>query len=105
MGSVFYLFGAREGDLVGVVEALAAVLEIEFECRESSYKGGEYFRNRRGIQGKITVESNWVDDEGYLAESEYPEYSVLIYVSSMRGSAIDAMSRLDGISLLRSEEI
>ncbi|MGW0926055.1 hypothetical protein ACWD3J_44565 [Streptomyces sp. NPDC002755] len=84
---------------------LGGLLGVDLECRESGYKGGEYYRTPRGVKGKVAIQSNWTDGEGYLAEPNYPEYSVLIYVSRAEDHILDTVARLEDIILLKSEEI
>ncbi|MGW3953094.1 hypothetical protein ACWEKM_19760 [Streptomyces sp. NPDC004752] len=82
MGHRYYLYGSSEMSLREVCDALSLSLGVSFKSRESDFKGGRYYLARVQGSEKIAVELNWEDDEGYLAEPEYPEYSTLVYVNA-----------------------
>ncbi|MFG2677366.1 hypothetical protein [Streptomyces sp. NPDC048445] len=87
------------------VEDLSSVLSLNFEERDSSYKGGEYFLARDERVQEVTVESNWEDDEGFMSEPNFKEYSTLVYFNGISDEAWELPSGLRWIVLLRVEEI
>jgi hypothetical protein len=103
MASMFFLFGAKGTPLGRVAEEFGAALGVEMESRDSAYKGGEYYL---GISKgrKVSVESNWMDEEGEMAEPEFRDYDVLVYIESLTSQEISTPSHSDAV-LLRVEEL
>ncbi|MFI1256500.1 hypothetical protein ACH4U6_22390 [Streptomyces netropsis] len=105
MGQVFALYGAKFSSLKEAAEIMAAALGLEFSLHESSYRGGEYFRAHSKGFDKMTVEANWEDSEGYLAEPDYADHSILVYISNPCESVKDALEAIECIRLLRIEDL
>ena len=104
MTSRFWLLGAQ-GSLEAVGERLTRALAVELHRHESGYRGGDYLRGDGPTVQEVIVQTNFEDEEGYLAESEFPESSVLIYLTQ----AIDAPPleslESEGLRVLRFEEL
>jgi hypothetical protein len=92
------------GDLEVAAEMVASVTGEDLEPHSSSYLG-EYFRVATADGGEIVVRENAEDEEGYLAESDFPEQRVLVYLDGVTGSISERLIATDGFSLLRSEEV
>ncbi|WP_307070537.1 hypothetical protein [Streptomyces sp. B3I8] len=86
-------------------DALSASLGIRFDTRESGFKGGEYYLARVGGSGKVTIEANWVDDEGYLAEPDFPNHSTLVYATDLDARMLSALENAAGLPCLRVEHV
>jgi hypothetical protein len=103
MGHRYYLFGSEQMSIKGVRDALSIPLGISFSTRESDFKGGEYYLARFQETGKITIEENWADDEGYLAEPDFPEYLTLVYATSPTAHMLSALENASYLQCLRVE--
>ncbi|MER6386199.1 hypothetical protein ACWDBP_00220 [Streptomyces sp. NPDC001233] len=99
----YCLFGSSGTDLREVCDALEISLGVSFVGRESSFKGGRYYLARAEEFEKITVEANWVDEEGYLAEGEFSAYSTLVYVTNPTGRVLSVLENSDYLQPLRTE--
>ncbi len=102
----FDLYGARSGSLDEVREAIERRLGREFVLHESSYVGGEYFRVA-GPPEEILIQAHIPDDEGYFAEPDFQEWSVLVYVNdSTRWDEVDALlANVKLLHRLRTETV
>ncbi|MCH0561466.1 hypothetical protein [Streptomyces sp. MUM 16J] len=101
----FYLFGYRGSELPEVEAALSGVLGGDFRHRNSSYKGGDYLLFSSAEVQEVTVERNWIDDEGYLAEPDFPEWQVLVYVTNPDNRTLAALQDVAILSQLRLTEL
>lgn len=100
----FWLFGATS-TVASVRDRLSRALSIETTLHESDYRGGEYVLGRSASLREVIIQRNFRDDDGYFAEADYPEISVLVYVT--QGAADPPIPPLDelGLALLRVEEV
>jgi hypothetical protein len=86
-----------------VCDALSASLGISFDSRESDFKGGRYYLARAQGFGKVTIEVNWEDDEGYLAEPDFPKCSTLVYASDPTARMLSVLENAGYLQCLRVE--
>lgn len=98
----FDLYGWRTLPLAVAVQRLTDLLGIPFELHESSYVG-EYYLSRGEVAEKLTVQSNFEDEEGYLIEPDFQGYRTLVYVTAPTEAAMDQLYGLRDLHLLRSE--
>ncbi|MFI9809988.1 hypothetical protein ACIHEJ_37775 [Streptomyces sp. NPDC052301] len=105
MKSRFTLLGAKGLKVPEAAELAGAALKIGLDLRESSYKGGEYFLHRYIDGAEISIEGNVRDEDGVLTESEFPEYSTLIYLNYSRSELEESLSDVREFDLLRSEAV
>lgn len=103
MGHRYYLYGSDQRDIREVCDALSSSMEISFDARESDFKGGRYYLARFQEFGKITVERNLEDDEGYLAESDFPQYSTLVYATAPTERMLSILENAGYLQHLRME--
>ncbi|MEU6593682.1 hypothetical protein ABZ923_31470 [Streptomyces sp. NPDC046881] len=101
----FALFGFKNPDVSVVARLIGDALTVHLDMRESSYKGGEYFLHRDVGGMEISVEANVRDEEGVLAEPDHPDYPVLVYLNHSSLPAESRISEVDGLDLLRVEDI
>ncbi|MFD8423536.1 hypothetical protein [Streptomyces sp. NPDC059466] len=90
----YILYGMRLGDIVSAVSVVSGVLNVEFELRESSYKGGSYYRHVSEEGWSISIETHWRDVDEVLAKPDFPQFSILIYANEVP-RVIETM--MDGI--------
>jgi hypothetical protein len=101
----FDLFGSRQLQLSAAAGLIRSALGVEFELHESGYHGGDYYRSL-GLEGdEIIVQTNFEDDEGYLAETDFADYPTLVYVNGGSEEVARTLRTIEGLDLLRSEEI
>ncbi|MER5554076.1 hypothetical protein ABT001_20790 [Streptomyces sp. NPDC002793] len=98
MGYRYYLYGSDKMSPQEVRDALSTSLGLSFDARQSDFKGGTYHLADVRDSGKITVEENWEDEEGYLAEPAFPTYFTLVYVTE---PATHVLSALENAGLLQ----
>ncbi|MGP3980039.1 hypothetical protein [Streptomyces sp. KR80] len=91
--------------IADVAEILAASLGVEFALRESSYKGGEYYLYQGADGLEISIEAHWRDEDGILAEPDFPQFSVLVYVNHIITGMDEKLAAVDGLELLRCEVV
>ncbi|MFF0384101.1 hypothetical protein [Streptomyces sp. NPDC004286] len=103
MGHRYYLFGSGRMGLREMCDALSLSLDVSFEVRQSDFKGGRYYIARASGFEKITVEANWQDDEGYLAEPDFPACSALVYVTSPDEHTLSKLKNLGYLEFLSVE--
>ncbi|MFC0599261.1 hypothetical protein ACFFHI_12905 [Streptomyces palmae] len=103
--TIYNLYGVESLNLSEVASELSRLLNVNFSRRESSYKGGEYFVSDSNLKGKVSVENNWIDEDGYLSEPGYAKCAVLVYVNGVSPEVLDIISVSGLFRLLRSEEI
>lgn len=103
MGSIFNLYGVSGMELAEVARILGGLLGVRLEERESSYRGGVYFRGELATDGEVLVQLNWADEDGELAEPEFPEFVILVYVNSVSAEMAGSISTSGKLSLLREE--
>ncbi|MFC8727605.1 MULTISPECIES: hypothetical protein [Streptomyces] len=90
-------------ELAEVARILGGLLGVRLEERESSYRGGAYFRGELAADGEVLVQLNWADEDGELAEPEFPEFVILVYVNSVSAEMAGSISASGKLSLLREE--
>lgn len=101
----YSLYGINGTPLCQVAVFLGDLLQVDFQERESSYKGGKYFLAQTREELEVSVESNWVDDEGYASEPEHANYEILVYVNRANEAVFKSISGVEGLKLLRVEEL
>lgn len=102
------LYGFKTGDIPGRRAELEAVFAAPMEPHESSYLG-EYDLLRLDSGARLRLQANRdAEDGSALAEDDFPEHSLLIYVESkdqadeLREQLLD---RVSGIEFLRREMV
>ena len=73
-------YGFVGTDLDGVADALAPALGLQWEQRESSFRGGNYFLCRRGAE-EFILQINWDTLDGEPFE-DAPDVAVVLYAST-----------------------
>lgn len=93
--------------MVTVKEAVECVLSINLIEAESSYHGGIYYRlNDIGEEHFVLQNNLELDDE--LAEDDFPDYPILLYINEAQISEdleILLADKVKGVSLLKKEEL
>lgn len=101
----FDVYGSESLSLDEAARLVEVALGVSVEARESSFLGGEYFyfRGSGDPFEELIVQANFEDEDGYLAEADFPSHKTLVY-TAQSNDLVDARLRgLDGLSLLRSE--
>jgi hypothetical protein len=96
------MYGMQSANISDAVSVVSSALRITFECRESSYKGGVYYRYSHGGEWDASIESHWRDEDGVLAKPDFPEFSVLIYVNEAPREVEDEMDKIPVLRKLKS---
>lgn len=80
MATTSYLFGFQEQDIDEVCKRVEQALGIRMEARESFFHGGDYCRYSGEGHGELILQMNrdLVDDT--LAEPDFPDVTMLLYV-------------------------
>jgi hypothetical protein len=100
----FWLLGSHD-DLPTVGRCLTAVLGVHLAEHESGYRGGAYLRGSGSGLEEVIVQMNFEDEEGYLAEADYPSYRTLSYVTQdLESVPLPKMVDI-GVHVLRVEEL
>ncbi|NIK62301.1 hypothetical protein [Kribbella shirazensis] len=99
----FWLLGSRD-DIATVGRNLTVALGVKFVERESGYLGGAHLRGHRsGLE--VTVQANFEDDDGYLTEADFRDYTTLCYITQdLTAVPLPSLTEV-GIDLLRVEEL
>ena len=103
----YTLYGSQLS-LAEAKEILQELLALQFEERESTYHGGEYFRagNKAGEHFQLKENVDPFDDDP--AEMNFPEFPSLLYISAtLRSDELrEIMEHSRGsFSLLRVEDL
>ena len=99
----FDLYGSKSLSPGEAARRLAVVLEMRVEARDSDYRGGEYYLGTGDAAEKLTVQANFEDEDGYLAEPGFPSHTTLVYVTGANDVTDGRLRSVDGLSLLRTE--
>jgi len=83
------LYGFAKTRLESVRVAVEAALNVAFERRDSSYRGGEYFRCASTNGGEFILQTNHDDSSGDWAEDAFQQHSTLLYATT--GTENDAV--------------
>jgi len=102
------LYGAKDRTLNELRTAVATVLNIAFEPRESLYLGGDYFRGRGPAGEHLEIMRNDsgfeedAEDDDNLIEPDFSDYTVLLRVNSTkRGDELkDRLAAVAGLDFL-----
>ncbi|WP_432081563.1 hypothetical protein [Streptomyces sp. WAC 04229] len=105
MAHSYYLYGSKSLDLQATRDSLISSLGVSFSSRESDFKGGVYHLARAQGFEKMTVEVNWVDEDGELVEQDFPEFSVLIYVTNPDEPVQSVLEEEISLQCLRIESV
>jgi hypothetical protein len=100
MFDVYEVYGSRTGGIRNVRSLLSPALGVEFEYHDSYYKG-EYFLAVGLSDQRLTIESNWLEDEDgrFPQQAEFSEFETLVYLDYRTlswvndGPAFDELSR------------
>lgn len=104
MRSVGWIIGW--GDL-GLEEAYVHLVRgtnITLEARHSLFIGGDYYCTPFGQPKVLSLQPNVQDDEGYLAEPDFPEHRMILYVDGSREDLARAILEAEGSHLLKAPE-
>jgi hypothetical protein len=101
--TVFDLFGRMTGTLEDARSWVEGALGVSLQARKSSYIG-DYYGLQRG-QEELILRMNVDPEDEKPAESKFPEYPILLYVSYPRdpSSTREALERA-GFTALRHKE-
>lgn len=105
--SAYDLYGLLSGDMIDAKNALEAALGIKFVGRDSLYDG-DYFRSGHSDGEHFVLKENVDPFDGEPVESEFPEYSILLYANDTcrSGDLQDSLSMsVPTFSLLRHEYV
>ena len=81
-------YGWRGSDIESAANALRDALSIDFQARESLYRGDYYlwppFDHRNEFVGELVLQENFFDEvDGELVYAEYGDYSVLLFTTHL----------------------
>jgi|APMI01.1.fsa_nt_gi hypothetical protein len=100
----YWLLGSH-ADLAIAGSIVSELLGVDLNEHDSDYRGGSYLRGSAKWGREVIVQTNFEDDQGYLAEPEFPDCPTLIYVEE-EGDALSAIFCADPrLSVLRVEEL
>lgn len=101
----FELFGVKMGSLSNLTKIIAEATGCTFYLHDSDFRGGGYYRTKVGVKPSLVVQRNSVDDEGYRIEDDFSDYSLLVYVNDGNSSISEMLISIEGLDLLRSEQL
>ncbi|GHI07934.1 hypothetical protein Scel_62550 [Streptomyces cellostaticus] len=101
----YLVYGMQSAVISDAMSLVSRVLGVAFEVRESSYKGGEYYRYVDQAGWDISIQSHWRDEDGILAKPEFPQCSVLVYVNEVPREVEEKMDSIPSLSKLQSRVI
>jgi len=102
----FDIYGLASDALDDVRSAVEIALGIHFQSHESSYHGGLYYRYGELDEEHFILQKNQDLQENELAEPEFDEFAILVYVNhTQRSSDVRQFleQSVDGIILLKHE--
>jgi len=104
--AAYILYGSKLS-LAEAKEIFEELLTLQFEARESTYQGGEYFHagSRTGEEFELKENVDPFDDDP--AEMNFPEFPTLLYINAtLRSDELRGiMEHARGsFSLLRDED-
>ena len=84
-------------------ESVASALNVVFERRDSSYRGGEYFRCATARGDEFILQTNYHESSGDWAEDAFKQHPTLLYATTgtEHDSAKDAIASIGGHLLRR----
>lgn len=95
--STYDLYGSKLS-LDDAKDYLENALKLKFEARESLYHGGAYFRTINEAGEHFDLKRNVDPLDGDPFESNFPSYSVLLYVNTASGRSLEVQSALNAES-------
>ncbi|MCA1671733.1 MAG: hypothetical protein ABR608_06925 [Pseudonocardiaceae bacterium] len=101
----FDLYGWRSMPLAAAADLIARAVGVEFELHDSGYHGGDYYRSKCFGSEEILVQDNFEDEEGYLAEPNFPEHHTLVYINGASEKVARVLADVEDLEPLRSELI
>ncbi len=72
-------FGSRD-DMDTTQRRIAAALGVTFALHDSFFFGGDYYL-AKSDHLRISVQRNFVEDDGDLTRPELPEHQVVVYIT------------------------
>jgi len=99
----FDLYGSRDRSLDEVASTLSHLIGTPLELHDSSYRGGDYYRNALGEPAEIIVQRNAEDEEGILTEPDHPGHQVIVYVTAPDDALARRLAKSTDLDLLDSE--
>lgn len=105
MSARYSLYGMQGIEISDAARIISDSLNVKFSPRDSSYRGGEYFRYRGSEGLQISIEKHWCDEDGELAEPDFPQYSALVYVDRLDAGTEGKLDAIGLLDLLRSEVV
>lgn len=75
-----HIFGFKDSDIEIIRIALEESLKIKFIPHDSLYLGGEYYRYSNEEKETFILRKNTDLLDNELAEFEYPEFNILLFV-------------------------
>jgi hypothetical protein len=101
----FDLYGNPEASLEAAARQVGEALGVTFELHDSYYLGGDYYLWRGEGSQELSIQENFEDEEGYLAEGDHPSFKTLLYASILDTRAYESLGELAGWTLLRTRTI
>ncbi|SRR6266481_969503 len=92
--AIYDLYGILSADITEAKESLEAALDVNFEARESTYQGGEYFVFGKRASENFVLKRNLDPIDGEPAEMKFPEYPILLYINDTLRSS-DLQKKID----------
>lgn len=100
----FWLLGSHD-DLISTGDYLSMQFAADLAERESSFRGGIYLRGSAPLAEGVLVQTSFEDEDGCLAEPDFPGYQTLIYVVQNAELASAAFQEDPRLAALRVEEL
>lgn len=95
----FWLLGSTES-IEEVGDRISRLFDVEMQERNSSYLG-DYLRGSNARFERIVVQRNIPDEDGHLAEEDYPDIPVLIYLTQIAKDPEDPVPTLADFQVLK----
>lgn len=105
--AAYDLYGCKLSVLTDAKRSLESLLGVQFERRNSSYQGGEYYRHGAEAAEHFILKKNIDPYDDEPAEAKFPDYPILFYVNASERPAQlrDGIERLgEGFILLRHDD-
>ncbi|HVN13211.1 MAG TPA: hypothetical protein VMT69_14035 [Kineosporiaceae bacterium] len=98
-------YGWTDRQIDQVAADIGDVLAIEFEARNSLYRGDYYRWHGPGEEDLILQENFVEDDDGLPTDDRHPHHVVLLYASRLPHEWFDRLAAIPGAERLASRTV
>jgi len=106
---IYDIYGFKTDSFTDVTPAVERAIGLNFEMRESCYRGGTYYKYGKDPRKEnFSIQKNYNPAEEEWEEENYQEMKILLFVNNTERAnklKLKLMTEIPGITLIKRKEV